>query len=184
MFQLSPRQLVKLGRQKVTELLLDAVGVLEAKGYAGSYISSILKSVRSWLQFNGVDATVKIKIKGASDSPTLVNERTPMQEELGRIFRGCNVVARACAALIAFSGVRPESLGDYTGMNGLVIGDFLEVELDNVAKRVTFKKTPTLVRVRKVISGPSILVAAEAKFLTHFCPNSHEQPPTYGSCID
>ncbi len=96
--------------------------------------------------------TVKIKIKGASDSPTLVNERTPMQEELGRIFRGCNVVARACAALMAFSGVRPESLGDYTGMNGLVIGDFLEVELDNVAKRVTFKKTPSLVRVRKVIS--------------------------------
>jgi len=53
---------------------------------------------------------------------------------------------------MAFSGVRPESLGDYTGMNGLVIGDFLEVELDNVAKRVTFKKTPSLVRVRKVIS--------------------------------
>ena len=43
-FGLTPKQMVELGDKTVTDLLLDAVGKLEDRGF-GSYISSTLKAL-------------------------------------------------------------------------------------------------------------------------------------------
>jgi hypothetical protein len=59
--------------------------------------------------------TIEVKINDAEDSPTLVNERMPTQEELARIFRVCKLDAKAAIALMAFSGVKPQVLGNYDG---------------------------------------------------------------------
>jgi len=56
--------------------------------------------------------TIKVKINDAEDTPTLANERTPTQEELAKIFRACKLNVRAAVALMAFSGVRPQVLGN------------------------------------------------------------------------
>ncbi|MEM3506782.1 MAG: hypothetical protein QW589_02850 [Candidatus Bathyarchaeia archaeon] len=64
---------------------------------------------------------------------------------MARIIRASSLDAKVAIALIAFSGLRPEVLEDYEGKDGLRIGDFLEV--DNQAKKVKFKRIPTLVRV-------------------------------------
>jgi len=148
----TPAALARLGDREATRLLLDQVSKLESEGYAGSYIESIVKAARSWLSHNRTALTVKIKVTGTDDTPTLVNERTPTSQELAGILRAGELDARAAAGLMAFSGVRPISLGNYDGSNGLRIGDFLDVDIDAGAKKVEFKNFPTLVRVRKSIS--------------------------------
>jgi hypothetical protein len=159
----TPAGLARLGDADVTRLLLDQVSKLESEGYAGSYIESIVKAARSWLTHNRIALTVKIKVAGADDTPTLVNERTPTSQELAGILRAGELDARAAAALIAFSGVRPEALGNYDGSDGIRIGDFLEVNIDRSAKKVEFKNLPTLIRVRKCISK------AGHQYLTLLC---------------
>jgi len=86
-FGLTPRQLAELGDKAVTNFLLDAVDKLQQRGFSGSYINSYMKALKSWLRFNRVNVTVKIKIDGAYDTNTLADERPPTQEELGKIFR-------------------------------------------------------------------------------------------------
>ena len=42
----------------------------------------MLKAIKSWLQFNGIETRRKIKIKGATNTPSLKEERVPTKEEL------------------------------------------------------------------------------------------------------
>jgi hypothetical protein len=149
---IKPRQLIELGEEKATRLILDTVDELEAKGYANSYIESMLKALKSWLKFNNMALTIEIKINDAEDSPTLANERTPTQEELARIFRACKLDARAAVALMAFSGLRPQVLGNYDGSDGLRLSDLLEAKIDNEKGLMEFTRIPTLIRVRKPLS--------------------------------
>jgi hypothetical protein len=51
---------------------------------------------------------------------------------------------------MAFSGLRPQVLGDYTGVDGLKIGDLPELEIKEDS--VEFYKIPTLVVVRPELS--------------------------------
>jgi hypothetical protein len=148
---LSAGELVARG-EGVVDLLLDAVTELEEQGYAGGYVASTVKAVRSWIRHNRVKLPVYIKIAGSDDTPTLEDEQTPTHEELSKFFRACWLDARAAGGLMAFSGVRPQAIGNYRGTDGLRIGDFLEAEIDNANKKVEFKSIPALVRVRKVLS--------------------------------
>jgi len=96
-FGRSPKDLLGMSEGELYNLLLDYVSMMERKGYAGSYIKSALKAVKSWLAHNGVEIRRKIKIKGADDTPTLRDERVPTQQELRRIFLSANSKARvAC----------------------------------------------------------------------------------------
>jgi len=160
---ISIRGLAGLGEQEIINLLMDIVSDMEEKGYAGGYIESTVKSVKSWLRHNRVKLSVRIKVKGAEDTPTLTNEQSPTCEQLSRVFRACSLDARAAAALIAFTGMRPQAIGDYWGTDGLRVGDFLEAEIDNENKLVQFKTIPTMVRVRKGLSK------AGHQYLTFLC---------------
>jgi len=55
----------------------------------------------------------KVRIIDGDDTPTLKDERTPPQEELGKVTRASESKARVAVCLVAHSGLRPD-LGDYT----------------------------------------------------------------------
>jgi integrase len=133
-----PKQLIELGKEKATRLILDTIDEFEAKGYSNSYIKNMLKAVKSWLKFNNMALTVEVKINDAEDTPT--------QEELSRIFRACKLDARAAIALMAFSGLRPQVLGNYDGRGGLRLSDFLEAKIDNEKKLMEFTRIPTFIK--------------------------------------
>jgi len=139
-----------LGRDEIYNLLLDYVSDLEAAGRAGSYIESALKAVKSWLAHNNLEIKRKIKIRGARDTPTLRNERIPTREELRRIFLSGDKKTRVACVLMAHSGLRPVTLGNYRGMDGLRIRDFPEMRVEGDA--VEFERTPTMVVVRPELS--------------------------------
>ncbi|NIM45656.1 MAG: site-specific integrase, partial [Nitrososphaeria archaeon] len=98
---------------------MDFVSSMEEKGYAGSYIESIVKAVKSWSSYNYIEIKGRIKIKGACKAPPLKNERVPTQQELKTIFLSGHKKARAACVQVSHSGLRIKILGNYQGNDGL-----------------------------------------------------------------
>jgi hypothetical protein len=148
--KITPKKLVKMYQKERFDLLLDFVSMMEKKGHAGSYIQSTLKAVKSWLAHNRIELKSKIKIKGTQDTPTLKDERVPTKKELKKIFLSGNKKARVSSVLVAHSGLRIKTLGNYEGEDGLRIKDLPEVKVEG--DYVDFEQLPTLVIVRKELS--------------------------------
>ncbi|MEM3191434.1 MAG: hypothetical protein QW292_04935 [Candidatus Parvarchaeota archaeon] len=143
---MKPDEIAGMSDKEITDLLQDYVSEHEDK-FASSYLFSIVKIVRSWLAHNGKDR--KIKIKGAEQSPTLKNERIPTQDELIKILNNATVQSRVTCSLMAFSGLRPEVIGNYEGKDGLKLGDIPDLIL---GREISFSKIPAMIKVRAELS--------------------------------
>ena len=139
-----------MGQKERFDLLLDFVSEMEGEGYAGSYIKSALKALKSWLAHNRIELKGKIKVHGAQDTPSLRDERVPTKEELRKIFLSGDKKARISTVLVAHSGLRIKTLGNYRGDDGLRIKDLPEVNV--TGDSVDFEQIPTMVIVRKELS--------------------------------
>ncbi len=128
------------------DYIMDYVDKSLSKGEKPAQARNNLITIKSWLGHNGLEITKKIKLP-ASD---YVDEVVPTKEQLGQVFRHCDSRARAIAAFMAFSGLRPESLSSYLGTDGLRLGDLREIQIKRRA--VEFTKVPTIVVVRKTLS--------------------------------
>jgi hypothetical protein len=148
--KVTPKGLLDLKEEELYDLFLDTVSKMEKKGYAGSYIHSTLKAIKSWLLHNQIQVRGRVKIRGSQDAPTLKEERVPVKEELRRIFLAGDEKARCACVLMAHAGLRPQTIGDYRGKDGLVIGDFPEISIED--QTVTFLKIPALIIVRRELS--------------------------------
>jgi hypothetical protein len=149
-FKTTPSALLSLGDNQRYDVMLDYVSFMETSGKSGSYTKSALKAVKSWLAHNGREVKRKIKIKGSEDTPSLRDERVPTNQELKRIFLSGDKKARVACALVAHSGLRIGTLGNYAGKGGLRIRDLPEMKVQGAL--VDFEKKPTLLVVRKELS--------------------------------
>jgi len=145
-----PIAITKMTEKEIANMLMDTVSLLESQGKAGSFIAGIVKSVKSWLSFNGISIKQKIKVRGVDSTPSLKDEKIPSQEELKRIFLSGDKKSRVASSLMAFSGIRPEVLGNYNGSDGLKVMDFPELEIKD--SEVTFTKVPTMIIIRPELS--------------------------------
>ena len=148
--KLTPSKFASLQEPELQNIMMDYVSAAEQKGYAGNYISSTIKAIKSWLAHNNRELKGKIKIKGIDETPTLKDERVPTLNELKRIFLSGDSKARTACVFIAHSGLRLQTLGDYTGQDGLRIGDLPELKIEGSS--VAFSNVPALVIVRKELS--------------------------------
>jgi integrase len=147
----NPRKILQDAQTKVfRDNLTDFIRKLESEGKAGSYIIRFKKVLFSWLSYNGVEIKLKVNIKGVSDSPTIANERVPTNEELAKALRKATSRGRVAMAMMSFSGLRPESLGDYHGNDGIRFGDFKEAKVTPLG--IEFEKMPSIVAVRSNLS--------------------------------
>ena len=146
---ITPGQLARKPVTEIEDLLMDYVTSAQKK-HAGSYIHNTTKVVKSWLAHNGIQLKRKIKITGAHETPTLKDERVPTKEELKRIFLSGSKQARTACAIIAHAGLRLETLGNYTGYDGLTMRDLPELKIKG--SEVSFEKIPTMVVVRSALS--------------------------------
>jgi integrase len=146
---ITPKQLTAMNEEQLHNLFLDTITEMEKK-YAGSYIKSVTKAIKSWLQHNGIEVKREIKIKGSEDTPTLRDEKVPSQEELKKIFLSADLKGRVASALIAHSGLRIETVGNYLGDDGLRVRDLPELRV--VEESIEFEQIPTIVIVRKELS--------------------------------
>lgn len=136
------------GRLKIE--FSDFVRKMEKEGKAGSYIVKFKHAIRNWLNFNDITASFNgIYISGEYENPTLQNERVPNKEELSRILRKATSRGRVAIAIMAYSGLRPVSLGNYEGTDGLRLGDINGLE---ILDRIEFVKIPAMITVRSRLS--------------------------------
>ena len=147
--KVSPNALAKIGARKLENLLMDYVSAKE-KQYAGSYIKSTVKAVKSWLAYNGVELKRKIKIRGADETPSLKEERVPTKDELRRVFLSATKQARVSSVFLAHAGLRPKSIGDYRGLDGITIRDLPELAIGH--GEANFETIPSMVIVRSSLS--------------------------------
>jgi hypothetical protein len=146
-----PKAILKVARTKAfRDDFTDFIRRMEQEGKAGPYLSRFKKVLNSWLSYNGVNVKLKVNIHGESDTPRIAEERVPNKEELDRILRMATPRGRVSIALMAFSGLRPQSLGNYDGSDGIRLGDFPEAEIREDG--VEFAKVPSMLVVRKSLS--------------------------------
>ena len=101
----------------------DFVRKMEKEGKAGSYIVKFKHAIRNWLNFNDIMASFNgIYISGEYENPPLRDERVPSEDELSRM-RKATSRGRVAIVITAYSGLIPESLGNYEGTDGLRLGD-------------------------------------------------------------
>lgn len=127
----------------------DFVRKMEKDGKAGSYIARFRKVILSWVKFNGIRLQLTVNISGENETPTIANERVPGKEELARILRKATSRGRVAIAMMAFSGLRPKSLGDYEGTDGLRLGDIKELKMSD---EIQFDRIPATVLVKSKLS--------------------------------
>ncbi len=146
----TPKQIIKLSDKEREKLIFNTIDKMTSDGNAGSYIQAHLKAIKSWLAWNDIVIKKKVKINGTNRRPSLKDETIPDQAELKKILNAADSRERVAISLIAFSGLRPEVLGNYKGTDGLTIGDLPELEIKN--DTVSFKLTPAIIRIREELS--------------------------------
>lgn len=168
--QLTPKQLVQLarkGRKRFEDLLEDHVRALEARGYidkkgnqrkySPNYLGNVVWAVRSWMNRNDVELKRRISLKGYHKGMVYQQERkeerVPTWEEMEQLFhhtpRTEQLRAKVSASFVAFAGLRPESLGNYHGEDGLTLADLPDVAIEG---KTVFKEMPIQVIVRAPLS--------------------------------
>ena len=140
--------IIEMKEGNFRDKFFDFVRKLEEEGKAGSYIARFKRVVKSWAKFNEVEIKLNVNIKNENESLTLTNERVPTKEELGRILRMAMQRGRVAISLMAYSGLRPESLGNYEGTDGLRLGDLTDLDID----KLEFNKIPCVVSVKSLLS--------------------------------
>lgn len=145
----SPDQLLE--DAKTGKLKSDFIDFVHREGHdgkAGSYVVKFKKVITSWVAFNDLDANLKgVKVQGANISPTLIDERPPMKDEIDAMLRGASVRGRAIISLLAFSGLRPETLGNYDGSDALRIKDIEGLKIGN--EGIEFSTFPAMLKIRQ-----------------------------------
>jgi site-specific recombinase XerD len=149
----SPKELLELNEKERNDLLVDFVSNFRNHDNwerSGTYLQAMVKPVRSWYAFNSIPITRKVKIKGSNSRPSLKNERVPTQDELKNVFLSGDSRERLACAIMAFSGVRPQVLGNYRGTDGLRVSDIVDMEIKD--GRVSFVKIPVRIAIRSELS--------------------------------
>jgi hypothetical protein len=132
------------------DALEDLVTYLESERKSPGYIADLIKTVRSWLRYNDVTLTRRIKISNPKATPTLVNEQIPSKDELSRIFRASSPRIRLAEALMAFADLRPQVLGNHDGSDGLMIQDLPDIRIQD--HQVHCEVIPSRIVVRAALS--------------------------------
>jgi site-specific recombinase XerD len=147
--RVEPVPFATLPDERIHELLLDFVSREENRELAGSATLTYVKSVKSWLAFRGRAVSRPIKILGTTRRPTL-KQKVPSPEQLHRIVLAATFQQRAALSLVAFSGLRLETVGDYYGRDGLRVSDIPDLEIRG--RKVSFRRKPAKVLVRAELS--------------------------------
>jgi hypothetical protein len=153
LLSMSPRDMVDRAQSNLKDfqdVLEDMVARLEDEKKSPGYIQGILKTVKSWLRYNDITLTRRIKISNSTATPTIENEQIPSQEDLARILRASSPRIRSAIAFLAFANLRPQTLGNNDGSDGLMLKDLPELKIED--KHVVFETMPTIVVVRPLLS--------------------------------
>jgi hypothetical protein len=73
----TPAELARLNEKQLHDRFLEFVSAEEKRGVDGSYIVRTMKAGKSWLLHNGKKLERPVRVRGATDAPSLRDERVP-----------------------------------------------------------------------------------------------------------
>lgn len=150
---MTPIELAELGMKDtraVSDLLQDHITSMEEKGKAPQYIKSVITSIKSWLAHFDVNITRKLKISNVESTPTLEDERVPEGHEMAEILDRADLRTATAISLIAKAGLRPETLCNYDGSDGLTMKDLPDIVIQQGVARSL--RSPPRIHVRRTLS--------------------------------
>jgi hypothetical protein len=100
---------------------------------ANAYIAP----VQSWIKYRLKKHDVEITIANTNQAPTIIDERQPLPEQVRKLLLSCNPRQAAIVSLIAFAGLRFETISK------IKLGDILDLDLNTLK----FKESPALIYV-------------------------------------
>ena len=112
--------------------LLQKARALAPKSFA-VYVSA----VKSWLGHKKIKVDLDIKLSNLNSTPTLIEERIPEKHKVREVLLSLSVRGRVIASLIAFAGLRFESI------YGITLGDIIDLDIE----RLEMRRTPCLIHV-------------------------------------
>jgi integrase len=117
---------------------------LEAQGYKRGSINNYFKALRSWLGYNGIELTRRIKLSQTESK----REKVPSPDDVALILGDANSRQRVCVGCVAYGGLRTEVLGQPEVYDGLKLGALPDLDLGSLE----FINMPALVNVRRTLS--------------------------------
>ena len=148
-----PESIIAFARDQFEDFkgsMSDQIRLMESKGTMGSSISTSIKALISYLKFNNVIVRLGINIKNENRNLKAEKEIIPSKEELSRILRMATLRERVSISLMAFSGLRPEVLGNIDGAEGLTVGDIIDLNIAN--GKVEFASIPAQIIIKPELS--------------------------------
>ena len=147
---IDPFKLLKMKDRQIIDILRDYITDMEERKYAGGYTKGNIKAVKSWLVFNGIKLSMNLKVKDSDSTPTLDGKQIFSQDDLRKVLNASDPRGRVAIGMIAFSGIRIQSLGNESGTDGIRLGDIEGLSIDR--NGVKFEKVPAKITIRKTIS--------------------------------
>jgi integrase len=117
---------------------------LESQGYKRGTINNYFKAIRSWLRYNDVELTRRIKLSRTESR----REMVPSQDDVALILKGCKSRQAVCVSMVAYGGLRIEVLGQPKVYDGLKLDALPDLDLGSLE----FANSPGLVFVRRELS--------------------------------
>lgn len=128
------------------KFIMDFVDQSFVRGEKPTQVKNNLVTVKSWLGHFGLKIESKIKLPVAD----YVDEIVPSKDELASILRHCDPRSRVITSLMGFSALRPESIGNYLGDDGLRLKDLPELRIEGT--NAVILKMPMMITIRKTLS--------------------------------
>ncbi|MDG7021276.1 MAG: site-specific integrase [Nitrososphaerota archaeon] len=147
-YHIPPSGIAAMNRVELMTFVSNVISELEERGAVGSTINSYVKAVKSWARFNGTKLDEKVNVPESENM--YAGEVVPRPEEVQTLLDHAPLRVKVAVSLMAFAGLRPGTIGDSRGTDGLKVKDLPEMEVRD--GRVAFSKIPTLITVRKKIS--------------------------------
>ena len=151
--QMTPAELADLAMRDLraaTDLIEDHITAMESKGQSPGYIGEQIKTVKSWLRHFDVEVRRKMKVASSTFTPTLQNERVPDAREMDEIYGRAGLRDSVIISMMAKSGLRPESIGNHDGTDGLRMRDLPDVVIHKGEAKCI--RTPIRIVVRRELS--------------------------------
>ncbi len=145
----TPARILEMAKTgELRQVFRKYVKMMEDQKMAGSYIVKYKTALNSWIRHNDIPFRIEDKIHESDKFRTVFHEKVPSQSELLSIIRNASKRGRVAISLMAFSGMRPESIGDYEGTDGIRLGDIEGLNF----KTFEFDKSPAIITVRDNLS--------------------------------
>ena len=153
MHQMTPGELADLAQRDLkaaTNLLEDHITMMEEQNYSPGYIEDQVKTVKSWLRHFDVEIRRKMRVSQTNFTPSIQNERIPDAQEMSEIYSRAGLRESVVVSLMAKSGLRPETIGNHNGTDGLRIRDLPDLVIHQGRAKCT--RMPNRITVRRELS--------------------------------